>query len=157
MNNNISKNKTLKNIAGLIVVAMFFSGDQILKSFARAQGQNTSFPLLGDWLRFHFVPNPYIAFSLPLGGMLLNLIITLIVLGLILGIIYLILQKKQQKALIIPLTFILFGAISNLLDRLLFGAVIDYLDLKYFTIFNLGDVMISLGVIFYFCTFKKRK
>jgi len=82
MNKNILTNKTFKNIAGLIVVAMFFIGDRILKNFAISQGQNANFPLLGDWLRFHFVPNPYIAFSLPLGGMLLNLIIVLIVLGL---------------------------------------------------------------------------
>ncbi|MBU1778489.1 signal peptidase II, partial [Patescibacteria group bacterium] len=48
--------------------------------------------------------------------------------------------------------FIIFGAISNLTDRLEYGYVIDYFSLKYFTIFNLADVMIVIGV---FCLFKK--
>jgi signal peptidase II len=43
------------------------------------------------------------------------------------------------------LLFIIFGAISNLVDRLKFGYVIDYIDIKYFTVFNLADIMIVVG------------
>ncbi len=39
------------------------------------------------------------------------------------------------------------GAISNIIDRLSYGYVIDYLSLRYFTVFNLADVMISSGAI----------
>jgi signal peptidase II len=38
------------------------------------------------------------------------------------------------------------GAFSNLYDRLHYGYVIDYFDLKYFTVFNLSDVMIIIGI-----------
>ena len=66
---------------------------------------------------------------------------------LIITIIYLILNKIGQKLTIILLTTILFGAISNILDRFSYGYVVDYLELKYFTVFNLADMMISGGVI----------
>ena len=47
------------------------------------------------------------------------------------------------------LTILLFGAISNIIDRIRLGFVIDYIDLKYFTIFNIADIMIvgSIGLL----------
>lgn len=147
MNNSLFKNKNYKNIAGLIVLAMFFILDQFLKSRALRLSPGESLPLLGDWLNFRFVPNPYIAFSLPLSGNILNILLICLISALIFYDIYLILSKKGQKSLILPLTYILIGAISNVLDRISVGAVIDYFDLKYFTIFNLADVLITVGVV----------
>jgi signal peptidase II len=56
-------------------------------------------------------------------------------------------RDSAKRWEVIILTFIIFGAISNILDRLIYGYVIDYLELKYFTVFNLADVMISGGAI----------
>ncbi len=44
------------------------------------------------------------------------------------------------------MSLIVLGAGSNLLDRIKYSYVIDYIDLKYFTVFNIADTMISLGV-----------
>jgi signal peptidase II len=46
------------------------------------------------------------------------------------------------------LTILIIGAILNFTDRIKFGYVIDYFSLKYFTVFNLADVMIC-GAVFY--------
>ncbi len=46
------------------------------------------------------------------------------------------------------LSFIAIGSISNIFDRLRYGFVIDYLDLRYFATLNLADIMISAGVIY---------
>jgi signal peptidase II len=43
---------------------------------------------------------------------------------------------------------ILGGALSNLADRLRFGYVVDYIDLKYLPVFNIADIAIVLGAIF---------
>ncbi len=147
MNNPLFKNKNFQNIAGLIVLAMFFILDQFLKNRALKLRPGDSIPLLGDWLSFRFVPNPYIAFSLPLSGNILNILLLTLISGLFIYNIYLILSKNSQKNLILPLTYILIGAISNVLDRFSIGAVVDYFDLKFFTIFNLADVLITVGVI----------
>lgn len=41
---------------------------------------------------------------------------------------------------------ILGGAFSNFYDRLIYGGVIDYIDLKIWPVFNLSDSAITIGV-----------
>lgn len=146
MNKNILTNKTFKNIAGLIVVAMFFIGDRILKVLAINQPEESVRKIIGHIFYFSFTPNYYIAFSLPLRGILLNIIIGL---AIILMIFFLInsLIKKRNNWVSIGLAGVILGAVGNYYDRLKFDYVIDYLYLKYFTVFNLADVLITLGAI----------
>lgn len=136
-----------KNIAIILLIAIFFIADRCLKLFALRLPDNQSYNILGTLLSFNFTPNYYMAFSLPFSGGLLNSIIVLIIIGLISLIFYLTLNNKSPKYLPVLLTIILFGAISNILDRLVCGYVIDYLELRYFSVFNIADVMISLGSI----------
>ncbi|MDP3836667.1 MAG: signal peptidase II [bacterium] len=126
---------------------MFFIGDRWLKLAAISLDPGQSTTLIGDWLQFRLVMNPGIAFSLPLRGDWLTILLSLIIAALFFVIIYLTLKKKANYWTPLLLTVILFGAISNILDRYIYGAVIDYLDLKYFSIFNIADAMISSGVI----------
>jgi signal peptidase II len=147
MSNLNKRQELLYNIAGPAVIAMFFVADRILKSSALNLGLSQSKSIIGDVLAFRLVFNQNIAFSLPLSGPWLNILITLIVSVLFLIIIQAKIKKILDKKSLLLLTFILFGAISNLLDRFLYNAVVDYFDLKYFTIFNLADVMISAGVV----------
>ncbi len=57
--------------------------------------------------------------------------------------------KKDQQVLAAGLAFILGGAIGNLIDRILFGHVIDFIEVYYqdlyWPAFNLADSAISLG------------
>lgn len=113
------------------ILALFFLKNDVL--------------LLGNWLKFSFSKNYYIAFSLPIGGNALIAIIILIML--LLGREYIKQIKNSNFPLAGLILIILFGAASNLWDRLSFGYVIDYLDLEYFTVFNIADCMISAGAI----------
>jgi len=136
-----------KNIAIIMMIAIFFIADRYLKYLAINRTPEPAIKLIGNIFSFNFTANYYMAFSLPFGGRALTALISLIIITLIFYIFYLILNKKNQFANIILLTVILFGAISNILDRILFGYVADYLELRYFTVFNLADVMISFGAI----------
>lgn len=146
MNNLIFK-KQIKNIAIIFMIAIFFIADRGLKNIALSRISDTPINLIGDIFSFSFTPNYYMAFSLPLGGKILNTLIISIILLLVFLIIYLIINKKTPKYFIVILTIILFGAISNILDRFIYGYVIDYFYLKYFTVFNLADMMISGGAL----------
>ena len=42
---------------------------------------------------------------------------------------------------------ILSGAVSNILDRIIFGCVIDFIDLRIWPVFNLADIYITIGAI----------
>lgn len=51
--------------------------------------------------------------------------------------------------------FIIAGVISNIIDRLLYKSVIDYINLKVWPVFNLADVYITIGVILLLLKLKK--
>lgn len=59
---------------------------------------------------------------------------------------------KEQKLLLYALGLILGGAVGNLIDRALFGYVIDFLSVyyhpHYFPVFNIADSAITIGAIF---------
>jgi len=151
----MDKKILLKNIA-LLVAAMFFVGDRILKTIAVNGLWEMPINLLGSWLRFDFVPHYYIAFSLPWGGKSLLAITGVIILAILFYVFYLFLAKKLKWELFFPLTVLLFGAISNFIDRVRYGYVIDYLSGRYFTVFNLADVLIVAVVTWLlFKTFRK--
>jgi len=59
--------------------------------------------------------------------------------------------KQHETLLAVALSLVLGGAIGNLIDRLAYGYVIDFLDVYYRTwhwpAFNIADSAITLGVI----------
>ncbi len=63
-------------------------------------------------------------------------------------------RLRGERLLAISLSLVIGGALGNLLDRLLFGYVIDFLDFFYAThhwpAFNVADIAISLGVVLMF-------
>jgi len=70
----------------------------------------------------------------------------------ILLIIYYIVKSKQETLLIvISLALIFGGAVGNLIDRIRFGAVVDFLDFYigtwHWPAFNVADSAISIGAV----------
>ncbi len=143
MNNNTFK-LSFKHIAWLITMAMFFLFDRYLKFLAITFWPNNQHDIIKNILTFNFVPNYKIAFSLPLSGDWLKIFITIILSAIFL---YLLINiKKLSRLEIISYFGIILGSLSNLIDRLKYNYVIDYLDLKWFTVFNLADFLISVNV-----------
>ena len=64
-----------------------------------------------------------------------------------LAITFLYLTKKTKSFILeFSLGLILGGAISNLIDRLRFGCVIDFIDFRIWPVFNFADSAITIGV-----------
>jgi signal peptidase II len=131
-------------IAGVVAMILFFLLDRVLKYWATQNIVQGAIPLLGDFFTFSFHLNPHIAFSLPLRGEWLTLSIGIIFLLLVFYLLQAV--KKRSYYHFIALLALTLGAGSNLIDRILVGGVIDYLDIKYITIFNIADMMIIGGV-----------
>jgi len=59
--------------------------------------------------------------------------------------------KKHETMLAVALALVLGGAVGNLIDRLVYGYVIDFLDVYYqdwhWPAFNIADSAITLGVV----------
>ena len=137
-----------------IILAIFFVIlDRLFKVLALNYYENIKLELISDYFGFTLAKNYYIAFSLPLSGPILTLFIGIVIL--ILLYFYVILIKKQEYSQAPCLTFVILGAISNIVDRIKYGFVIDYLDLKYFTVFNIADSMIVVGVVLLVINLKK--
>ena len=141
--NKILEIFSVKTVISFIVAVFLVAFDRFLKISALVN-QDWSINLISEILKFNFAKNYNIAFSLPLGGMLLLGLVIICLVLLLFYFSYLFFKKDFSKFNCV--IFVFLGAISNLIDRLRYGYVIDYLDLKYFTIFNLADVMISGGV-----------
>ncbi|XBC43972.1 MAG: signal peptidase II [Buchnera aphidicola (Floraphis choui)] len=86
---------------------------------------------------------------------LINIITIVIILKIICYIL------KNPNYYNIPYTLIISGAIGNLIDRLYFGFVIDFIDVHFknwhFAVFNIADISIFFGsiLIIYIHTFMK--
>jgi signal peptidase II len=88
------------------------------------------------------VCNKYLAWSIPVSGGLFYIAWIIIVSTLA----YFFFKTKKQSQKIF-LILIFAGASSNLVDRIRVGCVIDYIDLKFWPVFNLADVYITVGII----------
>ena len=59
--------------------------------------------------------------------------------------------KDKDPSFVLPLSFILGGAVGNLIDRLRLGEVIDFLDFAvasyHWPAFNVADSAITVGTI----------
>ncbi len=56
-------------------------------------------------------------------------------------------NNKHRKSYSVSLALILAGALGNLIDRLFFGYVIDFLDFRIWPVFNVADSAITIGAI----------
>ena len=85
---------------------------------------------------------------------------TVISIAAIIFIIYLLKRHAQQKLFCLSLALILGGAIGNLIDRSLYGHVIDFLDMHAFgwhwPTFNIADCGITIGAVLFIMDELKR-
>ena len=106
------------------------------------------------FLDFYLVFNTGIAFSFfDEGGEFGRWILVFLVLLVCLYLVNVLISEKLRKYETFALLMILSGGLGNLIDRSLWGHVIDFIHLYYenysFYIFNLADTFISIGVIIY--------
>lgn len=55
-------------------------------------------------------------------------------------------SKSLSRLYYLSLSLILAGATGNLIDRIRFGNVIDFLDFRVWPVFNFADTAITIGV-----------
>ena len=56
-------------------------------------------------------------------------------------------KNKFPFVYVFSLALILSGAIGNLIDRMFFGYVIDFLDFRIWPVFNVADSAITIGAV----------
>ena len=128
-------------LIGLVLLIL----DQIIKWLVINFIPETGYFVFQRILGVDVFTNEGIAFGLPMPKLIFYIIVFLVL--------FFLLQKfkkelKQKNfAILLGLTLVITGAISNLIDRIFRGFVIDYFHLFEYSVFNLADVYIVIGII----------
>ncbi|MFH0854866.1 MAG: signal peptidase II [bacterium] len=130
-------------------ILTLFLADRVFKIFFIKNPAAKRFFL---FLSFALTKNNGIAFGLPVNNILLNAIVFLFII--ILSMLFLNIMNVAEyvnaegnirRYAKVVIFLILLAAISNFIDRALYGAVIDYIELPYFVSLNIADIMITTG------------
>ena len=128
--------------SGLIVM------DQIIKLIV-VEYLVEPIKIIDGFFSLHYVKNFCVSFSMLNGKPLLILLISLVAIGFLF---YLLKEFYYDKLLRVGLIVMISGAIGNLIDRVIYGYVVDYLDFNIFgydfPVFNLADMFLVCGAIF---------
>jgi len=121
------------------VTLLFFVLDRILKYlfYFYHWGQRIWF--------INIMENRGIAFGIQLKNNIFYIIIFIIIILLSWQLISHFRDKKYKNCFYLSL--ILFGAASNIIDRIKYGFVVDFIDIWFWPVFNLADIMIVAGCI----------
>lgn len=132
------------------IALLFFIIDFVTKAIARPYLNNgIDYKIISSVLYFVVIPNPGVGFSL-LSNNNFPLVVSISTIALILFLTFLIFCKRFGYALALALAF--FGGIANLIDRLIYGYVLDFIDFRWLDwfgtfIFNVADIMVTIGII----------
>lgn len=133
-----------------LVIVFFIVGlDQITKHLiSQTISPGESIIILKDSFYITLVHNTGIAFGLFKNQTIIFVIISIITIVLILyNIFHRKKYRKVHKLELFAFSLILAGALGNLIDRVRFGYVIDFLDFRIWPVFNIADSAITVGII----------
>ena len=130
--------------AALFIALLIVVLDQLTKlAITRALALNESKVIITKVLSLTYITNTGALF-----GMFRGMNLPLIVLGVVV-VVWLIChsytEASREKNIFFAL--IIGGALSNIIDRIAYGAVIDFINFHFWPAFNLADSAITIGVV----------
>ena len=131
-----------------VFLVLFF--DRITKNFfSQVLSEGESIPVIKNAFHFSLVHNTGIAFGLFKDQGIVFIIIPVIAIVLLIYNIYYYRNHEHSLNLIYVTGFslILAGALGNLIDRVIYGYVIDFLDFRIWPVFNIADSAITVGAL----------
>ncbi len=139
---------TKKHISCMIMIVLIIAFDQITKYFASlklADGSVAKF--IPGVVQFKYAENTGMAFSMLSGARWVFIALTVVV---CVGVFYYLISNRCKSLwLYWSLGVILSGGIGNLIDRIKFGYVVDFIEPTFvnFAIFNIADCAVTCGAV----------
>lgn len=134
----------------LVISLVCMIVDQIIKM--AVMGNMTTYysiNVIENFFSLTYVENDGAAWSILSGNRFFLILISIVAIILIYG--YLIKNKNIKRFEFVCYSILIGGILGNLMDRIKFGFVVDYLDFKFFgynfPIFNFADICIVISVI----------
>ena len=136
-------------IIGLIISILSMIIDQIIKIIViKNMPFESEIKVFGDIFTLHHIHNYGSAWGMLSGHTIILIVFTFIAI-LAIGYVFMNIYNPRYTALRVCLALILGGALGNLIDRIRFGYVIDYLYFKLidFPVFNFADICVTVPVV----------
>jgi len=139
----------LSLIPVLIVLGIIFLDRATKIFFSHLLSVGESLPIIRNFLHMTLVHNTGIAFGLFRDQGIVFIIIPIIAVFLLIYNISYYQRHREEISWTYCLAFslILGGAIGNLIDRVYYGYVIDFIDFQIWPVFNIADSAITIGAV----------
>ena len=139
-------------LIALGAIGVILALDAVTKQWALRALKNAPYSTQGaiDGLfRFRFAWNTGAAFSFLSGAPHVVTAVSIVLLALLCVVIFLPPREKLMDRLC--LSMVLAGGAGNLINRLAYGAVVDFIELQFmsFPVFNVADISVVSGAILY--------
>ena len=128
------------SLAAAVTVAL----DQATKALAISRLEQGPLPLLGGMIQLKLTRNAGFAFGLATPSWVAIAVSVIVCVVVLLYVARGGAAHPPTRGLVLGL--IVGGAVGNLVDRLRTGAVIDFVDLRVWPVFNVADIAITVGV-----------
>lgn len=137
----------------LLVSAVVVVLDQVTKALTRSHMDlYDSVPVIMNFFHLTYITNDGMAFGLKFPGGTVVFTVVSIILTIVIFL-YLWKEKNNHFLMRLSLALILAGAIGNLIDRILYGEVVDFFDFMigdfHWYIFNVADSAVTIGMVFF--------
>lgn len=109
--------------------------------------KNSSVPVVDGVLYLTHIQNPGAAFGLLPDQRVLFYVVTFFVLLVLVA--FYAMANRRTVLLTVSSGLIIGGALGNLIDRVLKGTVTDYIDVKFWPVFNVADIAVVGGFILF--------
>ena len=137
------RNKYITIFSTALIIILI---DQITKFLIKINFQlNQSLPLIKNIFHLTYIRNFGAGFGILQQQKWILIFISIIVIGVIFY--YLDRIKDKEKFLQVIVGLVLGGTIGNLIDRVAYGFVVDFLDFRIWPVFNFADSFVTIGVI----------
>lgn len=146
--NNKNINKKYKIVIFVTILVLL---EQLTKIIILMNRDKLPVTVINNIFMLSYVENSGVAFGIKVGSVWSFIVINVVVLGIIIKFMYSQLQELNNKTIVI-LSLVLAGGISNLIDRVFRGHVVDFLDITpiiNFPVFNFADIMIVVAVFIF--------
>lgn len=148
---NKSKKKIILLIADLLFFCLLVAADQLTKHFAVIYlKDNLPLKIIDEVFELNYLENRGAAFGMLKGQKFFFIFIAVVIIAVIIYVLVKTPNHSKYTKLHVALVLVASGAVGNMIDRIRFDYVVDFLYFKLinFPVFNVADIYVTVAAFF---------
>ena len=144
----LTRKKILILVGDLVLTAVLVALDRVSKILAvNYLKEKPAIPIIRSVLELNYLENRGAAFGMLQGQKVFLILIACLIMCIIAYVLLKLPEEKKYAVLHVLLVMLFAGAIGNMIDRLLYDYVVDfiYFVIIHFPIFNVADIYVTIS------------